>query len=264
MQKPLLTFFVGLLSILSYLSVSADPEPTIRVVCEDKCDFPYLLGDGSKIEDHKPGLAVEALRILEEKRGIRFEFVRESWKRCFQSLASGDVDALFYASYRPERAKEGVYPMKEGKVDPERRFISISYVLYTLTDSPIRWDGETLENVDGRIGVLGGYSIVDDLKKRGVRIDESRGILNDFRKLTLNRLAGVVALETNGDFTLRKNPDLAGKIVKRSPDLVTKQYYLLFSHPFYEKNRTLVEEIWSALSEIRSSEAFIHRVDEYL
>jgi len=223
----------------------------------------YLLGNGSEIESVKPGLAIEALWLLEKTLDVKFKLIREPWKRCHLSLGSGKVDGLFYASFKPERMKLGVYPMKDGELNTRKRFMSISYVLYTLRDSAIQWDGKNLKNVNGRVGAAIGYSIVDDLRKRGIQVDESRGTLNDFRKLALKRLAAVAALEMNGDFYLRKNPDLAKKIVKISPALATKDYYLVFSHPFFEKHSEVAEEIWNLLAEIRESEKFTKKVDRY-
>ncbi len=246
-----------LLGFLSFLpkDIMATPQKVLFVY-EDKHNFPFYMDKGTEINWKKPGVSIEMLKLVESKLNITVQFARQPWKRCKIELQNGRVDGIFNASFKPERIKIGVYPTKNGKVDPSRRITTITYVLYTLKDSLLRWDAKNkkIYNVTGNIGAPYGYSIADDLIKWGIPVEESSTTYTDFQKLIRDRVDGVAALELAGDFYLKKYPDRFKDIKKISPPLVTKPYYLMLSHQFVKKYPQLSEKIWNALAEIRVKE----------
>ncbi|MBF0227110.1 MAG: hypothetical protein HQK76_16825 [Desulfobacterales bacterium] len=98
---------------------------------------------------------------------------------------------------------------------------TIAYVLYKLKGSPLQWDEttKTLSGIKQNIGAPRGYSIVDDLKKWNIPVEESPSTYNDFQKLLKDRLDGVAALELAGDFYLKKDSKF-NDIEKVSPPLL--------------------------------------------
>jgi polar amino acid transport system substrate-binding protein len=113
------------------------------------------------------------------------------------------------------------------------------------------------------VGAPLGYSIVDDLKKKGLLIDESPNTLNDFKKLVKGRIAAVAALEMTGDYYLMVNQDLNDKIEKMSPLIVEKPYYFMLSHQFYNENTDLAEKVWDTIAEIRRDPNFQKLLKNY-
>ncbi|MBF0100940.1 MAG: transporter substrate-binding domain-containing protein [Desulfobacterales bacterium] len=243
--------------------VCAYAETEIKVVCEDKPDFPFLLGEGKEIQWEKPGLIVELCEMISKKLNFKFKYTREPWKRCLATLESGESDALFYASFKDERLKHGAFPFKDGKVDPSRSVALISYVFYVLNDSPITWDGKALTNIKGNVGAPLGYSIVDDLKKMGLTVDESPSTLNDLRKMMKNRLDAVASLELTGEYYLKQYPEFQGKIKKLSPPIVAKPYYIMISNQFIKKDAEFTEKIWNAAAELKESDEYKQIMKKY-
>ncbi|OHD19565.1 MAG: hypothetical protein A2086_14450 [Spirochaetes bacterium GWD1_27_9] len=221
-------------------------------VYEDKQAFPVILGNGQNIDWDKPGASVECIKLLEKKLDIKITFKRFPWKRCLEiMLKSGEADGAFNASYKKEREDFGVYPKKNGLIDESRKFNRISYCFYKLKESKITWDGKEIKNLSKKIGAPLGYSIVDDLKGMGYTVETSSSTANTLKELFVGILDLVAALETEGDYLIEKSPEFNKSIEKLNPPIVSKNYYLMLSHQFVNKNPQLAEKIWDALAEIR-------------
>ena len=206
--------------LLLFLTLTVFSNESITIIYEDKETYPYQLEDGQNINLEKGGTLIELLLLVEKKLDIKINFVRAPWDRCFYDLETGKADGLFYASYKEERLKYGVYPLKDNALDPDKSIETISYILYKLKSSNLKWDGKSFSNLTGKIGAPKGYSIVGDLQKMGVDVEESPGTLTDLKKLTAKRLAGVAALEEPADFFLSKDPKISRLVEKISPPLV--------------------------------------------
>ncbi len=258
------TLFI-MLSALLVLSFSGSAfAADITFACESKQDFPAVMGEGNAPLATNPGLAIEAAMQVCDKIGVTYKIKRMPWKRCLASLESGSVNSIFTASFKEKRLQYGKYPEKDGKVDPTRRFSDKSYSLYVLKGSDVSYDGSAFANVKKRIGAPAGYSIVDDLKKKGIKVDESPSTEQDLKKLILGRLDGVAALMMTGDYYLLINKEFGEKVVKISPPIIEKPYYFMFSHQFLAKNADLAEKFWDTLAEVREDPEFKKRLSGYL
>lgn len=237
------------------LGFSIMAETTLTLVTEDKENFPYLIGNGAKIEDNKPGIPIEIMKKVEEKLGIKIIIKRMPWKRCLESdLKEGLADMAMSGSYKKEREEFGVYPTKNGKVDESKRIYTAAYSFYRHTDSKATWDGKVLKDFAGSVGAPLGYSIVGDLKGMGYTVEESPNCLNDFMKLSKKRIEVIAELEPQADALLEKNKEFSKVTVKMTPPIAVKPYYVMMSHQFYAKNPKLAQTIWDAIEEVREKE----------
>ena len=252
-----------MISIMLLLTVFLSAKELI-CVCENVNDFPTVIGDSEKILDTNPGMGIEAVYLLEKKLGVKITIKRLPWKRCLQELKTGKADLLFTASFKEKRKEIGKYPEINGKVDPNRKFSSSSYAFYKLKSSPLDFTGKNYSTFTKLVGAPRGYSIVEDLKKKGLKIDEGPSTLIDFKKLMNNRIQAVAALELTGDFYLTSNPDLSAKIEKMKPLITEKPYYFMISHQFYNSNKELSEKVWDTIAEIREDPDFKKKLKNYL
>jgi polar amino acid transport system substrate-binding protein len=247
-MKAIAGFLCGLLFPL--LVHAADPV-TLRFAYETEEVFPYYVGTGEVISN-KPGVLPElVLQLGRRIPGLKIEMSRMPWKRCLAQLQSGEVDAIV-GSFKPDRLANGVYPMKNNSPDPAMAIDVRSYYLYKPRGSTVQWDGQQFGELNGAVGAPLGYSIVDDLQKMGVKVEQTRSAAVDFQKLGLRRLAAVAALEKVGDYYVRLGRD--GDFVKVTPALATKEYYLMFSRQFIQKHPDTASRIWRTLAEVRDSE----------
>lgn len=253
-------------SLFIVTSIAIFPQVrTINVVCEDRNDFPNVLGEGRQILWDKPGISVDVLLELEKRLEIEFDIIRQPWARCLESLKTGSADALFVASHTPQREEIGKYPMTGDFPNPELRMNTTRFVFYILKDDEnFPWNGSTLGELNGAIGIQRSYSMVGDLLQMGADIEESLSTLFDYNKLIAGRLRAVVTMEANGDYLLNTNPELSEKIVKFPIPIRIKPQYLIFSHDFYKGNRSMAERIWEEISRIRSTGQYDSMLKRYL
>lgn len=242
------------LHLLAVGSLAAQ-TPVLHLACEDKLDFPHVLGDGQEIAATRPGVSIEFIQMLGEELGVRIVIKRLPWKRALElELKDGTIDGLFPISYTKEREVFGVLPMKDAKPDESRRMFESSYFFYKLKASPLAWDGKHLKNLNGPIGAPRGYSIVGDLRQMGYEVQESDDVRKDMKRLSMGWLAVLAGLEPAQDYLLNTNPELGKDIMKVHPALSTKHYYLMLSHSFVEKDPQLAQRIWDKCRELRERE----------
>jgi polar amino acid transport system substrate-binding protein len=247
----MLKLLTWIVSICAWSSGALAAE-VIRAAYEDKSLPPYYTGTSEIIDADAPGVSVELMREAAKAAGVEIQFVRMPWVRCLKSLQRGDVDVIFNASFKEDRLEAGVYPMIGNKPDPARRIATISYVLYRLKGTGVAFTGTSITGLgDGPVGASSGYSVIDDLKKMGVKTEEAADIALNFRKLALRRIPAVAALEVQGEALLPDYPS----IEKVSPPLVSKDYFVMASHQVYDTRREVVERLWAKIGEVREKRA---------
>ena len=213
---------------------------------------PYIYGNSKDIPEN-PGRVVDMLKSLEQAiPGTEIEFVRLPWKRCLKYLDWGKVDGIFNASFIPSRLQNGVYPMKDGLPDPSKQLVTISYGIYTLEHSPMSWDGEKFFQLNGLVGVNRGFSVIPDLQKMGISVEEVDSVSQNFLKLKLGRIKAVLAQNVTAQSVLKKDKRFKG-IKKLAIPFKTKPYYLMLSHQFVKKHPKISERIWKEIQKIRET-----------
>lgn len=235
---------------LSVLALTAHTKPITQPVTlcnEDEDVFPWTLKNGK-------GLDLHLVEQAAAKAGIALKVHTTPWRRCLLEIESGQVDGGFSASYKEDRAKFAVYPSVRGKPDASRRLHNDTYSLYRALGSSLDWNGREFSGLTGTVGVPGGYSIGDDLKKLGVKIDDaSKTAETNFLKLVAGRVQAVAALTMEADRLIKSNPDLVGKVEKIKTPLVEKPYFLIFGKAFYTREPKLVEDFWTMVATVRKS-----------
>lgn len=225
----------------------AAEKPAVVKFCHEDTDvYPWVLKD-------RPGLNIVHMKAVEQKLGAKFEIVPLPWKRCQEEMREGKVDGIFAASFKTERLEMGHYPMSGDKTDASRAMMFDGYSLYRLKGSGAQWDGSKL-TVSGAVGAQPGYSIIDQLKQLGARVDDGTKTADDnLRKLLAGRLDAVALQTLEGDNALSTNAEFAAKIEKVKPPLVDKPFFLMLSKQFVGKYGDFSKDIWKTLAEVRES-----------
>jgi polar amino acid transport system substrate-binding protein len=220
---------------------------SIRLGYSDAEAPPYQI----RHDAQPPGIAMEIVRQAAADIGIELEFLRTPNRRVLENLKLGEIDGAFMFSFNTERMRNGQYPMKDGELDEEKRIAVLSYFLYRRKGADLHWDGHTLSGADQNIGANNGYSIVNDLRKIGVQVEEARTTEQNFNKLKLGRIAAVAHQDLVADPYL-ESADMQ-EVEKVYPPLSTKYYFLMLSHRFVAKHPELADRLWSRIAEIRES-----------
>ncbi len=257
---------IGLMLALIFLWVVSPlaAEPVFRIVYNTKENPPRIMGDGTAIDWKKPGITLELLKMVEGQVGVKFQFKRMPWKRGLYMLENAAVDATFHASYKASRAEYGVYPARDGKLDPSRSIYKNTYVLYAKKGSGVSWDGETLSNVTHPIGSQLAFAIADDLRSMGHVVEEEASVKINLNKLMAGRISAYADIETLVDNELVKLGPRYQAVEKLDPLLKEKIYYLLISEAFADKYPQLTERIWDAIRDVQQTEAYKEMLQKYL
>lgn len=220
---------------------------TLRLGYSDAEAPPYQIR-----HDAEPsGVAMDIIRQAATDIGIHLEFQRTPNRRVLENLKLGEIDGAFMFSFNSERLHNGQYPMKDGKLDEEKRIAVLSYFLYRRRGADLHWDGHSLSGTALYIGANNGYSIVNDLRKMGVAVEEARTTEQNFSKLKLGRIAAVAHQDLVADPYLQST-DMR-QVEKLYPPLSTKSYFLMLSHSFVARHPELADRLWTRIGQIRDS-----------
>lgn len=245
------------LLILASIQMLGAVELTIGY--EDKEQPPYYMGNSQEVLTANPGVAVEMVKMLEKKiPEVKIKFVRFPWKRCLAGLGDNSLDGIFNSSYKEDRLENGWYPTTDkthkGKADVSRRLCTMTYSLYALKGTKIDWDGTKFNNFSGKITAVLGYSIVDDLKKLGVSVEEAPNSVNNLDKIINKRVEATALQDVTADNIIKSQKAKYANLVKITPPLSNKHYYLMLSKKFVEANPALAQKIWDELAKIREEQ----------
>ncbi|MDT8990456.1 transporter substrate-binding domain-containing protein [Curvibacter sp. APW13] len=233
----------------------------LTVAYSDTAAPPYLVGDGATVPD-QPGIAVELVNLAAAAIQCKVSWERLPGRRVLRAVEYGEVDAMLMFSYSEERAAYAVYPMLDGKPDSRLRLAALQYHVYTVTGSPLTWDGKQFAPPPGVLGVNSGYSVGVDLRKAGFTVEEARTTEQNLQKLRLKRIAAYVmqdapadlAIETQGIQDVRKLP------IPYS----SKDYFLPFSKISYVQTPGLAERLWESIAKVRRThiKALLHKYSD--
>jgi polar amino acid transport system substrate-binding protein len=231
------------------LALAAHACP-FKIVYSDQPSPPYYLGDGEAIPA-QPGIAVELLNLAAAKMGCKIVWQRLPNRRALREMESGAADAMLLLSYNPERALYAVYPMVGGTPDPTYSLATLSYSVYVKTGSALKWDNRQFSPATALIGANAGYSVVEELRKMGLAVEESPTTANNLRKLTMGRIGAYVGQDFQVDLAIETSQltDLQKLPVPYS----SKDYYLPFSKQYFYQAPTTAIQLWRQIAEVRKT-----------
>ncbi|TQQ53420.1 amino acid ABC transporter substrate-binding protein [Vibrio cholerae] len=233
-------------TVTSSFHVSA--TTTLRLAYSDIESYPFQMGNGESVAN-PPGLALDVLNDVATKLELKIEYVRLPGKRVLNYIDTGKVDGGFIFSYNTLRAQYARYPMQDDSPDSQKRIATIGYYFYTLQDQKLDWDGEKILNTEQQVGAHLGFSIVNELKKKQLNVQEVTTTEQLFQMLQLGRLPVVAVQDTTAQQFLSSKK--IKNITKVEPAITTKDYYLVFSHQFYDANAEIAEQIWREIGALR-------------
>jgi polar amino acid transport system substrate-binding protein len=251
-MKYLGTVFISLLIMAVCLPVPAAAQK-VAWYTDDTPGDPYIIGAGAEFKVGAPGIEIELYRKVGQLLGLDIEFKRIPWSRCLDMVEKGQIDAVFPTSFKKSRLAIGVYPMRGEQPDKTRKTRDNSYHLYKLKGSALSWTGKKIINVKEAIGLPVEWAVNDDIKKTGVRVIEMPVQQNILDMLLAGRIEGFVCLETVFDAWILNNPEKYKDIVKVSPPIWEKPYFLMMSRQWVKKHPKLARKIWDTIAELKRS-----------
>lgn len=242
-----------LLLCLAVLLSGADAHAqtcTIRLAYNEVAAPPYYFGDAGKTPPN-PGPAIELVELAANQLGCKITWQRKPLKRIIRELEYNAIDATLALSYSKERTQFCVYPMKGELPDASLALWTLSYHFYVKKGSTLTWDGTQFNRKPTSVGANAGYSVVSDLAKLGITVEEAPGDLNNLGKLLHARIEAYAGQSLFVD-QLRAQPEFQG-IEKLMPPIVRKDYFLVFSHGYQAAFPDTVNRLWRLIPELKKS-----------
>jgi polar amino acid transport system substrate-binding protein len=240
---------IALFLLAPLITVSAT-ACQLRIVYSDVAAPPYLMGDGAAVPQ-APGIAVELVAEAASRIGCAVQWERLPNRRVQRVMEHGDADAMLMYSYSPERATYAVYPMKGGAPDSTYRLATLSYYIYTKSDSQLMWDTERFTNLDGALGVNAGYSVGAELRKQNLPVEEARSTEQNLTKLQAGRIAAYVMQDMPADDAIESGG--MQEIKKLPVPFSTKHYFLAFSRQQVQNVPSLSTALWEQIAKTPKS-----------
>lgn len=241
-------FFI--LMLLVILGTGALHAQTIRIVTDQNTWYPYSYED----KGASKGLHIDIVTQVLKNIGYSFSFRPLPWKRCLYWMETGKFDAVISASYQLKRVQYLYYPEGATAKKAKYRITQVEYSIITCIDSPYQFNGD-VKSLPTPVRAPRGYSVIDDLKKENIIVDEGTNTIINFMKLLRDRKGCVITLQQNA-VMLMKRSDFNGKIRINTIPFKSKSYFMLFSKKS-AISKLQRKKIWEEIKKIRENDALM-------
>jgi polar amino acid transport system substrate-binding protein len=184
---------------------------------------PYLKGDVNG--PARGGIAVELVREISRRLGLRAEVELVPWKRALKMAETGRSDGVTLLMHTRER--------EEYLVFSDALFQTTDLVFYNKTAlSGFEWQG--FQDLKGfTIGLVSGYTygsdFLDAVTDLGLKVEYTDSTETNFNKLYLGRIQLAVEEEHVARYLIRSHPWWSGKIGEARTPVASYTYHLALS-----------------------------------
>ncbi len=242
---------IALLALLGLpLPVQALDRPDLRLVYTDQDARPYLAGQGTGIPA-RPGIAVELVQRAVSRLGGTLQLTRLPARRMMEEVKAGRQDGILGFRYSAERARDLVFPMRNGQPDAARHAARLAHSLYRRHGDAITWDGQRIGGLRAPVAVSGTQLISEAMQAQGVEIIRIESSGQMFGMLALGRVDAVVVLDILGDRQMQEQG--FGRIEKLLPPVLIEDFHVPVSRQFYAAHRDFTEQLWQAIGSLRDA-----------
>ena len=254
-MRNILTKFCGATLVSAVLSSSVFAGGTINICSDKNLWYPFTFVEEGKAV----GLQIDIISKALSNLDYSVNYKPLPWKRCLASAKDGDFDAIATASYKDKRAVFLEYPNDASTAKKSvQRVLQVEYVVVTASDSGYTYAGD-VKTIPTPVRVPRGYSIGDDLKKQGLKVDDgAAGDENNIKKMLRRGDGSVVTLPKRVEL-LSKQDVYKGKLSVSDTPVKSKSYYL----PFSKKSKITKadqEKIWAEIANVRNDLEFMGKM----
>ncbi|MCW8931811.1 MAG: transporter substrate-binding domain-containing protein [Gammaproteobacteria bacterium] len=243
-------FYVMLITFV----VSTVSAKEISICSDDNFWYPFSYSENGTAKGWHIDIITTALKNL----GYQYKIVPLSWKRCLEDGGkNGQFDAVANASYKPSRAEYLSYPPENPRQEKsDWRIMQVEYVVVSDISETYRYQGDPLTLPLPVRGTM-GYSIVDDLKESGVKVDIGHNSEQNIKSLVRDKKGVVITVPQLAKFIAKKH-HLENKIIIHSDPIKSKSYFFAFSQKSKVSEKEKLE-IWQEIVRIRENEFLMNQ-----
>jgi len=238
---------------ITYFAYAATP---ISVCTDTNFWYPFTFVKENK---EAGGLHIDIIRKALTNLGYEPSFKPLPWQQCLSEAKAGHFDAVATVSYKEDRTPFLNYPesAEKGGKSPER-VTQVEYVVITPSHDakgkPITYtfNGD-LKTIPSPVRVPKGYSIVENLEKAGLKVEEGPNSIENFKKLVRQKTGSVIDLEEVAKH-LATQPEFSEKYTVAKEPIFSKSYFLAFTKKDEKIKEAEQQKIWQEIAKIRNDE----------
>lgn len=203
------------------------------------------------------GMHIELVTHALQKLGYKVNIIPYPRKRAIHNAKSGLVDGMVSISFHPNLSSTMIFP-KDAAIEKESawRIMQVDHVLIT-PKTEFDYSGD-LKTVPVPVRIPSGETISLHLKKAGLKVDEARSDLVNFRKMNRDRDGSVVSTSIMAE-RLNENPVFADKIKIHAIPISSQSYFLAFSR-VSSLSHEEKQQIWDEIQKWRNDYVFMLQV----
>ncbi|WP_250654962.1 substrate-binding periplasmic protein [Alkalimarinus coralli] len=252
MSQRLVANVLSVVLLLFSFSVPSMAGGVIRVCLDESEWYPFTFVKYGAAS----GIHIDIIKHASGRIGMPLVFVAMPWKRCLREASQGRVDAVATASYNDDRAAFLKYPDDASLAGKSpHRVMQVEYVIVTMSNDSFEFDNN-IEDIPRPVRAPRGYSVVADLNKLGIPVDDNAASDEiNIRKLLREGRGTVVVIPEMAE-KLNQNPAYKGKLKISQKPWKSKSYFL----PFSKKSRISDQDIrrlWDEIEKVREDSLFM-------
>ncbi|MGK0290934.1 MAG: polar amino acid transport system substrate-binding protein [bacterium] len=202
------------------------------------------------------GVHVDIVKKALKSIGHQAVFTASSWKRCLKLTQQGKFDGIVSASYKAKRAKFFHYPKDAAKAKKSRwRIMQVEYAVVSLKRNKFVYKG-TPKTLPQPVRAPKGYSVVDDLRKQGIRVETAKGNINNIKKLLRDK-KGVIIMSPLVAQMFNKKGKFRGKLKIHKKRYTSKSYHFVISKKSKKITSSERIKVWNQVAKIRNNKNYM-------
>ncbi|MBF0224058.1 MAG: transporter substrate-binding domain-containing protein [Desulfobacterales bacterium] len=254
-MKKILFILTGIWLIAVVESVNAK---TINLTIDERYWYPFAY-----IENDQPkGMHVDIIKEALKNLGYEIKIKPLPRKRSIMSCEEGEVDGVISIAFHPELAKSLEFPSDAanppqsqwGTKESKWRIMQVDQMIVTLIDNNYEFDGD-MKSIPNPVRVPRGETIIADLEKFGLYVEEAREDNQNFGKLLRDKDGSVITSSIMAE-NMDNTPEFKNKFRIQAIPLASQSYFLAFSLKSTlnadEKNK-----IWDEIKRLRDDYVFM-------
>ncbi len=248
-MKKILLLIILVLGITPFGSLHAE---TINIGTDASRWYPYTYEENGEAK----GIHIDMVREVMKNLGHTAVFTPLPWKRCLKLTEVGEFNAIVSASYKPKRAEYLRYPPDAASSSKSKwRTTQVEYVVVSYANSKYVFEGD-LATLPRPVRAPLGYSIVDDLKAKGINVVTAPNFTDNMRALIQSKRGVVITPPLNAE-VMHKDPRFSEQFRVHETPVASKSYYM----PFSKKNSGISEQemgrIWEEIARLRDNTQYM-------